>query len=116
MTGVDPHIVKRVTHRAIAALVALMLAGCVVIPRVMWQRAEENKRRIQQIRIDQTIEEVRTIMGKNPERREARARFDGKIVEMWSYVTDYARRLDTTIIFVDGRVQELRASPWEEKD
>ena len=112
LTRVDPRYARKLTH-----LVALaLLAGCVYVPRVMWRRAEENERHINQIRVGQTLEEVRAIMGKDPERREARARFDGKTVEMWSYVTDYARKLDPTIIFVGGRVEELRATPWEDKD
>jgi hypothetical protein len=112
LTRVDPRFARKLTH----LLSLVLLAGCVFVPRVMWRRAEENERHINQIRVGQTVEEVRAIMGKDPERREARARFDGKTVEMWSYVTDYARKLDTTIIFVDGRVQELRATPWEDKD
>ena len=112
MTRVDPRFARKLTQ----LLLLVLLEGCVFVPRVMWQRVEENERHINQIRVGQTVAEVRAIMGKDPERREARARFDGKTVEMWSYVTDYARKLDTTIIFVDGRVQELRATPWEDKD
>lgn len=112
LTRVDPGFARKLTH----LLVLTLLTGCVFVPRVMWRRAEENERHINQVRVGQTVAEVRAIMGKEPERREARARFDGKTVEMWSYVTDYARRLDTTIIFVDGRVEELRATPWEDKD
>lgn len=97
-------------------LLALAFSGCVFVPGVMWRRAEENERHVDQIKMGQTLAEVRAIMGKEPERRDARTRFDGKSVEMWSYVTDYARRLDTTIIFLDGRVEEIRASPWEDKD
>jgi len=112
LTRVDPRSARKLTH----LLALVVLAGCVFVPRVMWRRAEENERHINQVRIGQTLQEVRAVMGKDPERREARARFDGKTVEMWSYVTDYARKLDTTIIFVDGRVEELRATPWEDKD
>lgn len=112
LTRVDPRFARKLTQ----LLLLVLLEGCVFVPRVMWRRAEENERHINQIRVGQTVAEVRAIMGKDPERREARARFDGKTVEMWSYVTDYARKLDTTIIFVDGRVQELRATPWEDKD
>ena len=112
MTRVDPSFARKLTH----LLAAVLLTGCVFVPRVMWRRAEENERHINQVRVGQTLQEVRAIMGKEPERREARARFDGKTVEMWTYVTDYARKLDTTIIFVDGRVEELRATPWEDKD
>ena len=112
LTRVDPRIARKLTQLLVFAL----LAGCVYVPRVMWRRAEENERHINQVRVGQTLAEVRAIMGKEPERREARARFDGKTVELWSYVTDYARKLDTTIIFVDGRVEELRATSWADKD
>ena len=115
LTRLDPHNGKKLTQLAVLAVVAA-LSGCVFVPAVMWRRAGENERHINQIKMGQTLAEVRAIMGKDPERRDARTRFDGKIVEMWSYVTDYGRRLDTTVIFVDGRVEEIRASPWAEKD
>ena len=35
---------------------------------------------------------------------------------MWSYVSDYARKLDTTLIFVDDRLEEIRTTPWKEAD
>jgi hypothetical protein len=112
LTRLDPRIARTLTHLLLLGI----LAGCVYVPRVMWNRAEENERHINQIKVGQTLAQVRAIMGKAPERRDAHARFDGKTVEMWSYVTDYARKLDTTIIFVDGKVEELRATPWEDKD
>jgi hypothetical protein len=104
------------TRRLFASLGAIVLSACVYVPRVMWNRGEENRRHINDVRVGQTLADVRTIMSKAPEKREVRARFDGKTVEFWSYVTDYGRRLDSTITFVDGRVQEIRTTPWEEKD
>ena len=94
----------------------LFLTGCVYVPGVMWRRAEENRVRVTRIAIGQSIDEVRTIMGKEPEKREARVRFDGKKVELWTWVTDYTRKVDSTIIFLDGHVQEIRATSWCEKD
>lgn len=91
-------------------------AGCVYVPSVMWRRAEENRARLNRIEVGRTIAQVRALMGKEPERREARLRFDGKKVELWSYVSDYGRKLDTTLIFVDGVLQEIRTTSWEEKD
>ena len=104
------------TRYALASLVAITLSGCVYVPRVMWNRAEENRRHLNDVRIGQTSSEVRSIMNKDPEKREVRARFDGKTVEFWSYTSDYSRRLDSTITFIDGKVQEIRTTPWEEKD
>lgn len=68
------------------------------------------------MRIGQTFDEVRAVMSKPPEKREVRQRFDGKQIEFWSYVTDYARKLDSTITFVDGRVSEVRVTTWQEAD
>ena len=101
---------------SIPLLTALLLANCVFIPSVMWRRAEENRARLDRIVVGQSIAEVRDTMQKPPERREVRLRFDGKTVELWSYVSDYARKLDTTIIFIDGRVEEIRTTTWVEKD
>jgi hypothetical protein len=97
-------------------LSAFLASGCVCVPRAMWQRAEQNRSRIDHVRIGQSIDDVRAVMGKPPEKREVRIRFDGKQVEFWSYVTDYARRIDSTITFVDGRVTEIRATSWREAD
>lgn len=91
-------------------------AGCVYVPSVMWHRAEENRARLNRISVGASMADVRAIMRKDPERREARLRFDGKKVELWSYVSDYARKMDTTIIFVDGVVNEIRTTSWESED
>ena len=98
------------------SLVFLFLSACVFVPSVMWRRAEENRARLDRIAVGQSTGAVRAIMQKDPERREARLRFDGKRVEMWSYVSDYARKLDTTLIFVDDRLEEIRTTTWAEKD
>ena len=95
---------------------AALLAACVFVPRVMWQRAEENRSRAEHVHLGQTFDEVQAVMRKPPEKREVRARFDGRQIEFWSYVSDYARKLDTTITFVDGRVTEIRATTWQEAD
>jgi hypothetical protein len=102
--------------RRFISLLLVVTAGCVYVPSVMWNRAEANRQRINEVRVGQTLAEVRAIMKKEPEKREVRARFDGKVVEFWSYVTDYGRRLDSTITFIDGHVQEIRTTPWMEKD
>jgi len=91
-------------------------SSCVYVPSVMWRRAEENHARLDQLQVGQTLEQVRATMRKEPERREARLRFDGKKVELWSFVSDYARRMDTTLTFVDGVLVEIRTTSWEEKD
>jgi hypothetical protein len=97
-------------------LILALAAGCVWIPSTMWHRAEENRARLNHVAVGQSLADVRATMQKAPERREVRLRFDGKTVELWSYVSDYARKLDTTIIFVDDRVTEIRTTSWVEKD
>jgi len=101
---------------ALLSAIAFALTGCVCVPSVMWQRADQNRSRLDRVQIGQTTEEVRALMAKNPEKREVRLRFDGKHVEFWSYVTDYARKIDSTITFIDGRVTEIRATSWREAD
>jgi hypothetical protein len=104
------------TRRLLASLLLGVVSGCVYIPSVMWNRAEENRQHINEVKVGQTLADVRAIMKKDPEKREVRSRFDGKVVEFWSYVTDYGRKLDSTITFLDGQVQEIRTTPWLEKD
>jgi hypothetical protein len=92
----------------------LLLPHCAVsVPRYAFETALKNQANIDRIRIGQTLAEVQKIMGKPPERRNARVRFDGISIEEWSYLTDYVRRMDTTITFVGGKVDEIHAAPWE---
>jgi hypothetical protein len=93
-----------------------MATACISLSPTLRREAAANRGKLNQVRVGQTLAEVRAIMGKEPERRDVRNRFDGKVVEMWSYATDYVRRLDTTIIFVDGRVEEIKTLPWYEPD
>jgi outer membrane protein assembly factor BamE (lipoprotein component of BamABCDE complex) len=91
-----------------------MLPACTVnVRRYAFNAALENQKHIDKLRIGQTLAEVERIMGKPPERRNAHVRFDGISIEEWSYLTDYVRRMDTTITFVGGKVDEIRAAPWE---
>jgi hypothetical protein len=95
-------------------LILVTLPGCTVnVRRYAFNAAIENQKHIDKLRIGQTLAEVERIMGKGPERRNAHVRFDGISIEEWSYVTDYVRRMDTTITFVGGKVDEIRAAPWE---
>jgi len=101
-------------RRATALLLVLLFANaCVCIPLHAFRAAQENQSRIDKLRIGQTLAEVQKIMGKPPERRNARVRFDGISIEEWSYITDYVRKQDTTITFVGGKVDEIRATSWE---
>ena len=55
-------------------------------------------------------------MGRPPERRSTRLRFDGLSIEEWSYIVDYVRKMDATITFVGGKVDEIRTASWEEEE
>ena len=93
---------------------ALLLPRCTVsVPRYAFETALQNQANVDRIRIGQTLAEVQKIMGKSPERRNGRVRFDGISIEEWSYLTDYVRRMDTTITFVGGKVDEIHTASWE---
>ena len=66
-------------------------------------RAAENSRVIGKVNLGQSLEEVRQIMGKDPERREV-----AKNCETWGYITTYVGYRFTTIIFRNGVVIEIR--------
>jgi hypothetical protein len=101
--------------RSLTILAALCLpAACTVsIPRYAFDTARRNQANVDRLRIGQTLAEVQKIMGKGPERRNAHVRYDGISIEEWSYITDYVRKMDTTITFVGGRVDEIRSASWE---
>src|SRR4051794_16828915 len=58
------------------------------------KRAAQNSLVILNVKIGQSPTQVREIMGKDPERREANAD-----TETWGYLTDYMGELITLIIF-----------------
>ena len=97
-------------------IVALLLIGCASLSPRLREEATRNRERLNGVHVGQTTSEVRAIMGKEPERRDVRRRFDGKTIEMWGFATDYVRKLDTVITFVDGRVEEIKTLPWYEPD
>jgi hypothetical protein len=86
------------------------------VPYSAARLARTNQQNINRIHLGQTLAEVARVMGNGPERRSTRLRFDGLSIEEWSYLTDYLRHYDTTITFVGGKVEEIRLTPWEEKD
>lgn len=101
------------------ALVAtiVLLTACsagVNVERHAFRLAEKNRARVNQVRLGQTLVEVQRILGP-PERRAARLRFDGVSIEEWSYVTDYVRKMDSLILFVGGKVQEIQSTSWDKR-
>jgi outer membrane protein assembly factor BamE (lipoprotein component of BamABCDE complex) len=67
------------------------------------QRAAENASVIGKVKLGQTTEEVSQVMGRGPERREARGE-----TETWWYLTDYMARRSTIIVFKNDRVIEIK--------
>lgn len=81
----------------------------------MAEASIENQKRINALTMGLTLTEVERVMGKGPERRHARVRFDGVAIEEWSYSSDPFRRLDTIITFVGGKVHEINTASWERR-
>ena len=71
------------------------------------QRAAENSGSIGKVKIGQSFADVRQIMGKEPERREASLNN-----ETWAYLTDYMAQRLTVIAFKNGSVSEIRQAPY----
>lgn len=69
------------------------------------QRAADNSSVIGGVNLGHTLNEVRQIMGKGPERRKADS---SNNLESWSYITSYRGYRFTTIIFKNGVVTEIR--------
>jgi len=102
-----------VTFTLVSVLTAF---SCSIATPARRRQAEENRIHATTLRVGATLDEVRATMGKDPERRDVRKRFDGKTIEIWGYATDFVRKLDTTIVFVDGRVEEIKTLPWYDPD
>ena len=66
------------------------------------ERAAANILVIGKVQLGQTPEQVRAIMGSDPERREVT-----ETTEKWGYRTNYIERLFTTITFTDGKVSSI---------
>ncbi len=69
--------------------------------------AAYNGARIGKVTIGQSLQDVRTVMGKDPEERSIRTE-DGRNLETWGYRTDYRNRITTRIDFVDLKVVAIR--------
>src|SRR5438132_13784624 len=96
---------RSMTQKLLIYVLLGLASGCVYVPSTMWNRAETNCQYLNEVRVGQTLAEVRAIMKKDPEKRDVRSRLDGKVVESWIYGTVYGRRRDTTNTLIDGRVQ-----------
>jgi outer membrane protein assembly factor BamE (lipoprotein component of BamABCDE complex) len=72
--------------------------------------AKYNAPLLSKIHSGMTQEEVRAVMGHDPERRQIT---DG--AESWLYMSDYQAELMTAITFTDGKVTGMKQVPWRAK-
>ncbi len=72
-------------------------------------RAHENSLSIGKVQIGQSTAQVRTIKGRDPERRNV---VSG--IEQWGFLTDYANELLTTVTFTNGTVSEIKQGPADQ--
>ena len=72
-------------------------------------RAYENSLSIGKVQIGQSTAQVRTIMGRDPERRDVTSG-----IEHWGFLTDYSNELLTTVTFTNGAVSEIKQAPADE--
>jgi hypothetical protein len=106
------------TRIALVAIVcALFLSGCGVSGNYRYsgpckgfhknpqacERASENALVAGKVQIGQSLADVRAIMGRNPEQREATT--DS---EKWLFLTDYDNQLFMVIVFKQGVVSEIK--------
>lgn len=66
-----------------------------------------NDARIGKVAIGQSIDEVRKIMGRAPEKRSVQLQ-DGRSLETWSFLTDYDNSITTRIEFMDSKVVGIK--------
>ena len=103
--------------RVTVGVIIILMAGCSVSGKYRGEgpcrgfhkdpqaceRAYENSLVAGKVQIGQSSTEVRAIMGRDPERREATATSD-----VWSYLTDYTNQILTVIVFKQGVVVEIK--------
>lgn len=93
--------------RVALALVLIAALGCIhKEPEGLREAATRNRANIQKVTLGQTPKDVEAFLGP-PQRREA-VRTSRGDEDTWSYITDYNRRLMTDVVFVNGKVAEVR--------
>lgn len=70
--------------------------------------ARYNAPRVQRLSIGQSLEQARTVMGRDPEQRSVTTQ-SGQAVEVWSYLTDYDNSILSVITFANGRVASIES-------
>lgn len=99
--------------RRIAMLTfVLIAAGCIHHREAdkLHEASIRNRARIAEVALGQSFADVQAILG-TPQSREA-VRTSRGDEETWGYLIDYDRSIMSAVIFVDGKVVEIREVPW----
>lgn len=99
--------------RRIAMLTFLVIAaGCIHHQEAdkLHEASIRNRARIAEVALGQSFADVQAILG-TPQSREA-VRTSRGDEETWGYLIDYDRSIMSAVIFVDGKVVEIREVPW----
>lgn len=99
--------------RRIAMLTFVVIAaGCIHHQEAdkLHAASIRNRERISEVALGQSFADVQAILG-TPQSREA-VRTSRGDEETWGYLIDYDRSIMSAVIFVDGKVVEIREVPW----
>jgi hypothetical protein len=104
----------RVRNLIAVAIVTIALASCAscVTNRPAKNAAASNKVFIGQVKIGQTMEQVRIEMHKGPESQNVSTLPDGTVETVWNYVTDYDSDTNTSITFRGDKVTAINQTRW----
>lgn len=99
---------------ASVAVVTIALASCAscVTNRPAKRAASVNATYIGQVKIGQTMDQVRTEMHKGPESQNVTTLPDGTLETVWNYVTDYDADTNTSITFRGDKVTAINQTRW----
>lgn len=99
-------------HRLPALALLAIFASCIHHQEAdrLHQASIRNRERIAEVALGQSFADVQSILGA-PQRREA-VRTSRGDEETWGYLIDYDRSLMSDVVFVDGKVVEIREVPW----
>jgi outer membrane protein assembly factor BamE (lipoprotein component of BamABCDE complex) len=90
---------------------AVVAAGCKTDPAA-FEASKVNKVAIVNVKLGQTMDQVRATMGKPPESTAERLLDNGDRETTWNYLTDYHSETDTAITFRNGKVVSIAPAKW----
>ena len=67
-----------------------------------------NAPRVAKLAVGMSLLNARQVMGRDPEERTVRT-VDGKVVERWSYLTNYDSSIVSRITFTEGRITAIES-------